>query len=102
MSRAELRIKVENLVENVKSLYRFSQKPIIAVVKADAYGVGAMQVCSVLEGLKEVSAFAVACVEEGIELRKAGTNKKILVLGGVLKGEERAFVEYALTSVVSP
>ncbi len=101
MSRAELRIKVENLVENVKSLCGFSQKPIIAVVKADAYGVGAMQVCSVLEGLKEVSAFAVACVEEGIELRKAGTKKKILVLGGVLKGEERAFVEYALTPVVS-
>ncbi len=101
MSRAELRVRVKNLVENVKSLCRFSQKPIIAVVKADAYGVGAMQVCSVLEGLKEVSAFAVACVEEGIELRKAGIRKKVLVLGGALKGEEKAFVEYALTPVLS-
>ncbi len=101
MSRAKLRIRAKSLEENVKSLYNFSQKPIIAVVKADAYGVGALYVASILENLKEVSTLAVACVEEGIELRNAGIRKKILVLGGVLKGEEKAFVEYNLTPVVS-
>lgn len=101
MSRAELRIYASNLVENVRSLWKFSGKPLIAVVKADAYGIGAVQISGILEGLGEVEAFAVACVEEAIELRKAGIRKKILVLGGVLKGEEKAFVEYSLVPVVS-
>ena len=101
MSRAKLTIKVKGLEENIKNLYHFSQKPIIAVVKANAYGVGVLQIVPMLEKLEEVSAFAVACIEEGIELRKAGIRKKILVLGGVLKGEEKAFGEYDLTPVVS-
>ncbi len=101
MSRALLIIKRDSLKENVKRIYAYTQKPIIAVVKADAYGVGAIYVSSILEGFDEVSAFAVACVEEGIELRRAGIKKKILVLGGVLKGEAKAFLEYNLTPVVS-
>lgn len=101
MCRAVLRIKRENLGKNLKNLCKYTGKPIIAVVKADAYGVGALYVSSILENFDEVSAFAVACVEEGIELRKAGIKKKILVLGGVLRGESKAFLEYNLTPVVS-
>ncbi len=101
MHRALLKIKAKAIAENVKRLYAFAGKPIIAVVKADAYGVGTLMVSRILEGLKEVQAFAVACVEEGIELRRAGIKKKILVLGGLLKGEEKAFLEYRLTPVVS-
>ncbi|MCS7196698.1 MAG: alanine racemase [Aquificaceae bacterium] len=101
MPRAILYIDREKLIENARKLYQFTGKPLIAVVKADAYGVGAPQVTPILEELEEVSALAVACVEEGLELRKAGIKKKILVLGGVLKGEEKAFVEYSLTPVVS-
>ncbi|MCX8075998.1 MAG: alanine racemase [Aquificaceae bacterium] len=101
MSRAVLFIDRDALYENVKNLYLFSKKPIIAVVKADAYGVGATYVANILEQVEEVSALAVACVEEGVELRRLGIKKKILVLGGVLKGEERALVEYKLTPVVS-
>jgi alanine racemase len=37
-----------------------------------------------------VEFLAVACVEEGIELRKLGVKKPILILGGVLKGEGKA------------
>ncbi|MFN3264114.1 MAG: alanine racemase, partial [Aquificaceae bacterium] len=101
MPRAELKISSKKLAENVKSLSEFSHKPLIAVVKANAYGIGALQVSSVLEKLERVSALAVACVEEGVELRRAGIRKKILVLGGVLKGEEKAFLDYSLTPVVS-
>ncbi|MEN3029024.1 MAG: alanine racemase [Aquificaceae bacterium] len=101
MPRAILYIDRENLTENARKLYQFTGKPLIAVVKADAYGLGALQIATALERLEEVSALAVACVEEGIELRKAGIRKKIIVLGGVLRGEEGAFVEYSLTPVVS-
>ncbi|MFN7065487.1 MAG: alanine racemase [Aquificaceae bacterium] len=99
MPRAVLKIYEEHLKANVKNLYTYTGKPIIAVVKADAYGIGAVPISLLLEN--EVSAFAVACVEEGIELREAGIKKKVLVLGGILKGEEKAFLEYQLTPVVS-
>ncbi len=101
MWRAILRIKKDHIRKNVESLYKYSGKPLIAVVKADAYGIGAIPISLLLQDMEEISAFAVACVEEGIELRKAGIKKKILVLGGVLKGEEKAFIEYKLTPVVS-
>lgn len=101
MPRSLLRIRAESLKENVKNLYNYSKKPIIAVVKADGYGVGAFPISRILESLDEVSAFAVACVEEGVLLREAGIKKKILVLGGVLREEAKAFLEYKLTPVVS-
>ncbi|WP_333784983.1 alanine racemase [Thermocrinis sp.] len=101
MSRSILSIDSKAIEFNVKSLSQFSQKPIIAVVKSDAYGVGVRHIAKILEGIKEVEFFAVACVEEGVELRKLGIKKPILVLGGVLKGEEKAIEEYFLRPVVS-
>lgn len=53
---------------------------LMAVVKADAYGHGAVPVARRLEG-EGVKAFAVACLEEGIALRRAGILGKILILG---------------------
>ena len=52
----------------------------MAVVKADAYGHGAIPVARRLEA-EGVKAFAVACLEEGIALRQAGVRGKILILG---------------------
>ncbi|MCS7171594.1 MAG: alanine racemase, partial [Aquificaceae bacterium] len=101
MARAAILIRKEGIIGNVNALVGFSKKPLIAVVKADAYGIGAVHVGSILDEVNAVSTLAVACVEEGVELRKAGIKKKILVLGGVLKGEEKALVEYSLTPVVS-
>lgn len=52
----------------------------VAVVKADAYGHGAIQVASALQS--QVPAFAVATVEEAMQLRDASIQKPILVLEG--------------------
>ena len=101
MARAVLEIDADAIRQNIKAIRNFSGKRVIAVVKADAYGIGAMHICPILETLDEVSSFAVACVEEAIELRKAGIKKDILILGGVFKGERKALVEYVLTPVVS-
>ena len=101
MSRSVLLIDKQALTHNIRSLYQFSGKPIIAVVKSDAYGVGVKYIASLLESLREVEFLAVACVEEGIELRKLGVKKPILILGGVLKGERKALVDYKLTPVIS-
>ena len=101
MARAVLEINANRIKENVKALCEFSGKKIIAVVKADAYGVGAEYVVPVLNELDEVESFAVACAGEGARLRELGIKKEILILGGVL-GEELSLIEdYELTPVVS-
>ena len=64
---------------------------ICAVVKADAYGHGAVRVARLLEG--ETDFFAVAMAEEAFELRAAGIGKPILILGIVPPAHLTALIE---------
>lgn len=52
---------------------------IMAIVKANAYGHGVLEVTNALEDL--VDAYGVAMVEEALELRRAGLDKMVLILG---------------------
>lgn len=72
---------------------------ILAVVKADAYGHGFMDISRELEKLG-VNAFGVAFLAEGIQLRKSGIDKPILLLGGVYPGQERKCVGYNISTTV--
>jgi len=72
---------------------------ILAVVKADAYGHGFMDIARELEGL-DVTAFGVAFLAEGIQLRKAGIDRPVLLLGGIYPGQERKCIGYGLSTVV--
>ncbi len=101
MRRAVLEIMEERIIHNVKEIYNFSGKKIIAVIKANAYGIGAKEISSILENLNEVEAFAVACTQEGVELREFGIKKKILILGGILDEDIKLVEEYKLTPVIS-
>jgi alanine racemase len=71
---------------------------IIGVVKANAYGHGAVEVARVLcsEGAKWL---AVSSVEEAVALRGAGIDCRILVMAGVMRWEEEALREFRLTPV---
>lgn len=73
-------------------------KRLIAVVKADAYGHGAIEVA---RALPEADAFAVAAVGEAVVLREAGIEQKILVLGGFIRTEElQTCIDYQLDPVI--
>lgn len=72
---------------------------IVAVVKADAYGHGALACARALE--RKVWGFAVSLVEEGVELRRGGIAAPILVLGSYYGHSHRDVVAYRLTPVVS-
>ena len=76
-----------------------SDTRILAVVKADAYGHGAIEVSKTLEALG-CDMLGVALCEEGMELRNAGIRLPIVVLSGVYKGQLEAVVEYSLTPVL--
>jgi len=71
---------------------------IYGVVKADAYGHGAVAVAGVLAPL--VDALAVSLVEEGLELRGAGLTCPILVLGAYYGQTHSEVLEEGLTPVV--
>ena len=80
--RSWIELNIENLKHNVRIL-REAIPPaceLMAVVKADAYGHGACATATVLNQM-EITAFAVATVEEGIQLRKHGIRGEILILG---------------------
>ncbi len=68
---------------------------ILAVVKADAYGHGAVPVTQTLQSFG-ISDFAVATLEEALELRHAEMTDKLLVLGSCFPGQEGAFLQHDL------
>ena len=72
---------------------------IIAVVKADAYGHGAVAIARVLLRLG-VARFAVATIAEGIALREANISAPVLVMGPMLPGEWADGIAYGLTPVL--
>lgn len=72
---------------------------ILAVVKADAYGHGFMDISRELDNLG-VNAFGVAFLAEGIQLRKSGIDRPILILGGLYPGQERKCIGYNLSTTI--
>jgi len=73
---------------------------LMAVVKADAYGHGAAAVARTL-GRQGVHAFAVACLSEGVALRKAGIRGTILILGYTAPEDVPQLARWRLTQTVA-
>jgi alanine racemase len=94
-------IDLANLAFNFRSTREFIGTPLkyMAVVKADAYGHGAVECAKRLEA-EGVDWFGVALPEEGVELRQAGLRKLILCLGGFWDGQETVVLNYNLTPVI--
>lgn len=76
------------------------QRKVMAVVKADAYGHGAVTVSKCLAGCG-VDSFGVATVEEALELRTAGIQQPVLLLGGLYMSDPAHLIEYRLTPSIS-
>jgi len=72
---------------------------VCAVVKADAYGHGAVECARALE--KEGATwFGVTSTEEGVQLRQAGIAGRILLMAGFWPGEEEDILQHGLTPAV--
>jgi alanine racemase len=79
--RAEAVIDLSKIRKNYEYIKELaSGSHVMAVVKADAYGHGAAKVSSMLESIG-CGYFAVACIDEAIELRESGIKGEILILG---------------------
>ena len=86
----------ENVV-NAKALTKPGTK-LMTIIKADAYGHGAVMVAQTLEDVAD--AYGVAILEEGIELRQAGINKPILILGYTPAPLYSAMIKYDIATAV--
>jgi alanine racemase len=75
---ALLTVDLAAIRENYRLLARRAGVPLIAMVKADAYGLGAVEVAKALDA-EAPMAFGVANVAEGVVLRAAGITRQILV-----------------------
>lgn len=77
-----------------------AKRKVLAVVKSNAYGLGAVPIAKALQKAG-TEWFGVTCANEGIELREAGIRRRILVLTGFWPGEEKRLIENGLTPTVT-
>ncbi len=97
--RAE--IDLASIRHNIALAARLSRGvPVMAVVKADAYGHGVETILPLLEKA-EVDAFAVANVAEGVRLRELGVRRRILVFGGPLRDQLRDYADHDLEITIA-
>ena len=84
------------LVRNARTSQTRSGVPLIPMIKADAYGLGAERVAKALESL-DPYAYGIATIAEGRALRRAGITRSLIVFTPLLADEYPAARELALT-----
>ncbi|MBA7563280.1 alanine racemase [Candidatus Atribacteria bacterium 1244-E10-H5-B2] len=95
-------VNLDAIAQNVRNIKKLigEKKELMAVVKGNAYGHDILEISSVV--LRNgASRLAVARLEEGIFLRKAGIDVPILILGLTLKQQAELLVSYSITPTVS-
>lgn len=100
MRRAWVEVDLGALVRNGAAIQKHAGVPILPMVKADAYGLGAVRAARALERLNPWG-FGVATVAEGETLRKAGITRRILVFTPLLVDDFDAVERVDLTPTLS-
>ncbi len=94
-------ISLPALRHNFRTLQQFVGPgvTVCAVVKADAYGHGAVE-CARCLAKEGATWLGVTSTDEGLQLRQAGITSRILLLAGFWPGEEESVLQYDLTPAV--
>ncbi|MBQ9504242.1 MAG: alanine racemase [Lachnospiraceae bacterium] len=81
--RVFARVNLDNILFNLRSMKEAinTSTRIMAVIKSDGYGHGAVEIARAIENEPYLFGFATATVEEAMELRDAGIGKPVLILG---------------------
>ena len=86
MQKVKAKIYLGNVRRNAVKFRALTGKKLCAVVKANAYGHGAVEIVNALENTADC--FAVALIEEGLEIRMATCGKDVLVFTPPMTEEE--------------
>jgi alanine racemase len=102
ISRVYAKIDLNSLRYNMESMYRNinPDTKIVAVIKTDAYGHGALPVAEAIEDLPYLWGYAVATVDEAVALIEDGRTKPILILGISFPEQYRDIVKYHIRPAV--
>lgn len=95
-SRAWVEVDLAAVLENARAVAHAAGARLLPIVKANAYGVGAVPVSKALEAI-DPWGYGVATPEEGAELRAAGITRRILVLTPARTDQLGAFRSLKLT-----
>ena len=96
LSRAWMEVDLGAVIRNARVLAKRAGVPLIPMVKADAYGLGAKPVAVALEQLSPL-AYGVATVDEGVELREAGIERPIVIFTPLLEEDLDSAARAGLT-----
>ncbi|MEN1940554.1 alanine racemase [Luteimonas sp. MJ246] len=93
-------VDLDRIVGNLRAIRAHAGVPVMAIVKANAYGHGLVPVARYLQE-RGVEHLGVAFPEEGIALRRAGITVPILVLGGIFGPQVAQYISHDLAITVS-
>lgn len=95
-------ISLGAILHNLRAIQQHvgAKRKVLAVVKANAYGLGAVDISRAL-AKAGVDWLGVTCTSEGAELREAGIRRPILILTGFWPGEEKFLIRHGLTPTVT-
>lgn len=101
-NRVYATVNLDAIVKNLENMKKNIQEDtkIIAVLKADGYGHGAVPIAKHIEPLPYLWGIAVATVEEGMILRKNGITKPILILGYTFSDDYDTIIEQEMRPAV--
>ena len=95
-------IHLEAVEENFRRMKANLKEGVqmVAVIKTDAYGHGAVRIAKLVEPYPYIWGFAVAAVSEGLELRAAGITKPILILGYTFEEDYEAMIQNGIRPAI--
>ena len=98
--RVFARVNLDNILYNLRNMKDAvnTYTSIMAVIKSDGYGHGAVEIAKAVEEEAYLFGFAVATIEEAVELREAGIKKPVLILGYTFPDT----YEYIVTNDIRP
>jgi alanine racemase len=101
--RVQANVNLEAIRHNLKEIRKKlkSDTKLMAVIKADAYGHGAVALAKAIgNSASGIDYYGVAIIEEAVELREAGIDKPILILGYTPKEQYDLVVAYDVAQTI--
>ncbi len=95
-------VHLDRLKQNIQSYHEILPMgtKMIAILKTDAYGHGSVYSAKALDDLDYVWGYGVATAEEGVQLRKNGIKKRILLLGICFEEDFEELIRYDITPCI--
>jgi len=98
--RAWVEVNLANLLANARAVQRAAGgSPLLPMVKASAYGLGAVRVARALEAL-DPWGFGVATVENAVELRDHGISRPLVVFTPATANHQEVYAEHRLIAAI--